>query len=171
VIDAAVPHHPKGKPHVERGVQYLRESFFRGESWIDRDHVQREAVRWCLEVAGTRLHGTTQKRPLGVFENVEKPALHPLERERFDPPTWARAKAHPDHHIQFQKALYSVPTRHVGKSVWVRGDAKLLRVFVDGECIKTHERVAEGCRSTDCHDYPPERAPYAMRDPERVCLR
>jgi transposase len=168
VIDAAVPRHAKGKPHVERGVQYLRESFFRGESWLDRDHVQREAVRWCLEVAGTRLHGTTRKRPLGVFENVEKPALHPLECERFDPPTWARAKVHPDHHIQFQKALYSVPTRHVGKSVWVRGDSKLIRVFVDGECIKTHERVAEGCRSTDYHDYPPERAPYAMRDPERV---
>ncbi len=168
VIDAAVPRHPKGKPHVERGVQYLRESFFRGERWLGRDHVQREAVRWCLEVAGPRIHGTTRKRPLAVFENTEKPALRPLERERFDPPTWARAKVHPDHHIQFQKALYSVPTRHVGKSVWVRGDSKLIRAFVDGECIKTHERVAEGCRSTDYHDYPPERAPYAMRDPERV---
>jgi transposase len=168
VIDAAVPRHAKGKPHVERGVQYLRESFFRGEHWLDRDHVQREAVRWCLEVAGTRTHGTTRKRPLAVFENVEKPALCPLERERFDPPTWTRCKVHPDHHVQFQKALYSVPTRHVGKSVWVRGDAKLIRVFVDGECVKSHGRVAEGCRSTDYHDYPPERAPYAMRDPESV---
>jgi len=28
VIDAALPRHPQGKPHVERGVQYLRESFF-----------------------------------------------------------------------------------------------------------------------------------------------
>jgi len=64
VIDAAVPRHAKGKPHVERGVQYLRESFFRGEAWIDRDHVQREAVRWCLETAGQRIHGTTRKRPL-----------------------------------------------------------------------------------------------------------
>lgn len=168
VIDAAVPRHPKGKPHVERGVQYLRESFFRGESWLARDHVQREAVRWCLEVAGQRIHGTTRRRPRAVFENVEKPALHPLERSRFDPPTWARCKVHPDHHVQFQKAFYTVPTRHVGKSVWLRGDSKLIRVFVDGECVKTHERVAEGCRSTDYNDYPPERAPYAMRDPERV---
>ena len=168
VIDAAVPRHPKGKPHVERGVQYLRESFFRGETWLDRDHVQREAVRWCLEIAGPRIHGTTRQRPLAVFENVEKPALRPLERERFDPPTWGRCKVHPDHHVQFQKALYSVPTRHVGQRVWVRGDSKLIRVFVDGECVKTHGRVAEGCRSTDYRDYPPERAPYAMRDPESV---
>jgi hypothetical protein len=130
--------------------------------------VQREAVRWCQEVAGQRIHGTTRQRPLAVFENIEKPALRPLERERFDPPAWARAKVHPDHHIQFQKALYSVPTRHVGKTVWVRGDTKLIRVFVDGECVKVHERVREGCRSTDYHDYPPERAPYAMRDPESL---
>jgi len=168
VIDAAVVRHATGKPHVERGVQYLRESFFRGEQWLHRDHVQREAVRWCREVAGTRIHGTTRKRPLAIFENVEQPALRPLERARFDPPTWARCKVHPDHHIQFQKAIYSVPTRHVGKSVWVRGDSALIRVFVDGECVKTHARVAEGCRSTDYRDYPPERAAYAMRDPERV---
>jgi hypothetical protein len=168
VIDAAVPRHPQGKPHVERQVPYVRESFFRGESWLDRAHVQREAVRWCCEVAGQRIHGTTRQRPLAVFENIEKPALQPLVRERFDPPTWARAKVHPDHHIQFQKAIYSVPTRHVGKEVWVRGDRKLIRVFVDGECVKLHKRVREGCRSTDYHDYPPERAPYAMRDAESV---
>ena len=63
VIDAAVPRHAKGKPHVERQVQYLRENFFRGESWLGRDHVQREAVRWCVDIAGQRVHGTTRKRP------------------------------------------------------------------------------------------------------------
>jgi transposase len=168
VIDAAVPRHPTGKPTVERNVQYLRESFFRGESWIDRDHVQREARRWCLEVAGQRVHGTTRKRPLAVFEDEERAKLTPLRGERFDPPVWAEAKVHPDHHIQFQKALYSVPTRHVGKRVWVRGDSKLVRIYVGGELVKTHGRVAEGARSTDYHDYPEELAPYARRDPDAL---
>ncbi len=36
--------HPKGKPHVERAVPYVREDFFRGEQWLGRDHVQREAI-------------------------------------------------------------------------------------------------------------------------------
>jgi transposase len=49
VIDAAVSRHPTGKPVVERQVQYVRESFLRGEAWIDRDHVQRDVVRWCLD--------------------------------------------------------------------------------------------------------------------------
>jgi transposase len=168
VIDAAAPHHATGKPIVERNVQYLRESFFRGETWLDRDHVQREAIRWCLEVAGQRTHGTTRRRPLVVFENEEKPKLQPLVAERFDPPAWAQAKVHPDHHIQFRKGLYSVPTRHVGKQVWVRGDSKLVRIYVGGECVKTHPLVGEGQRSTDYGDYPEELAPYARRDPDAL---
>jgi transposase len=168
VIDAALPRHATGKPHVERNVQYLRESFFRGETFVDLAHVQREAIRWCVETAGQRVHGTTRLRPLAVFLDEEKAALRPLERPRFDPPAWAECKVHGDHHVQFQKALYSVPTRHVGKRVWVRGDAKLVRIFVGGECVKVHERMAAGGRSTDYRDYPQELAPYAMRDPEAV---
>lgn len=167
-IDAAVPRHPTGKPHVERQVQYVRESFFRGETWIDRAHVQREAVRWCREIAGQRIHGTTRKRPMEVFLAVEREKLVPLEKPRFDPPVWSACKVHPDHHIQFQRGLYSVPTRHVGKQVWVRGDSKLVRIYVAGELVKTHERVAAGKRSTDASDYPPERAAYAMRDPDSI---
>jgi transposase len=168
VIDAALPRDPTGKPHVERNVQFVRESFFRGETFMDLAHVQREALRWCQEIAGQRIHGTTRKRPRVVFEDEEQRVLRPLERGRFDPPHWASCKVHPDHHVQFQKAIYSVPTRHVGKTVWVRGDAKLVRVFVDHECVKTHGRVAAGCRSTDYADYPAELAPYAMRDPHAV---
>ncbi len=168
MIDAAIPRHPTGKPHVERQVQYLRESFFRGEHWLSREHVQREALRWCREIAGQRIHGTTRQRPMQVFEAAEKTKLTPLSRPRFDPPVWSECKVHPDHHIQFQKALYSVPTRHVGKRVWVRGDRKLVRIYVMGELVKTHERIEAGKRSTDYHDYPPERAPYAMRDPGAI---
>lgn len=168
VIDAALPRHPTGKPHVERNVQYLRESFFRGETFLDLAHVQREAIRWCRETAGQRIHGTTRQRPLVVFENEERPKLQAPGRPRFDPPAWAACKVHGDHHVQFHKALYSVPTRHVGKTVWVRGDTKLVRIYVDGVCVKTHARMAAGTRSTDFHDYPAELAPYAMRDPEAL---
>jgi transposase len=169
VIDAALPQHARGKPHVERSVQYVRESFFRGEQWLDLAHVQREAVRWCRETAGLRIHGTTRQRPRVVFEEVEQSALRPLERPRFDPPQWAQCKVHPDHHISFRKALYSVPTRHVGKTVWVRADRALVRIYVEGELVKTHERQREGGRITDYRDYPKERAPYAMRDPDQIC--
>ena len=167
-IDATLPRHPTGKPTVERSVQYVRERFFRGEAWIDHEHVQREATRWCLETAGQRIHGTTRQRPIEVFEQSEKGALRPITKPAFDPPHWGEHKVHPDHHIQFAKALYSIPTRYVGQTVTVRGDSKLVRVYLKGELIKTHACVEPGSRSTDWNDYPEELAPYAMRDPDRM---
>lgn len=167
VIDAAVVRHATGKPHVERQVQYVRESFFRGEHWHDITHVQREAIRWATEVAGQRIHGTLCEKPIVRFE-AEKTALRPLEAPRFDPPTWAKCKVHPDHHIQFGRAIYSVPTRYVGKELWMKADRRLVRAYFGGELIKTHERQPPGGRSTDYEDYPKELAPYAMRDPQRM---
>ncbi len=147
---------------------YIRESFFRGESWLNLEHVQRDALRWCLETAGTRVHGTTRQRPLAVFENVEKKHLLPFEGERFDTPQWGQYKVHPDHHISFQKALYSVPHAFLGRTAWVQGDSKLVRIYVDGVLVKTHPRKPPGSRSTDHDDYPTELTPYTLRDPERM---
>lgn len=166
VIDPAAAYHPKGKPHVERQVPYVRENFFRGESFLDIDHVQREARRWCLEIAGTRDHGTTHRRPLVVFEEEERSALQPVLGERFDTPRWAQCTVHPDHHVQFAKALYSVPTEFLHKPVTVRGDHALVRIFHRGHLIKTHLPQLPGRRSTDYDDYPKELGAYARRDPD-----
>jgi hypothetical protein len=153
---------------VERAVPYVRERFFRGEDWIDLAHVQREVVRWCAQTAGMRVHGTTRQRPLAVFENVERAQLLPCEGERFDPPHWGKYKVHPDHHVSFQRALYSVPHAFLGQTVWVRGDTKLVRIYADGTLIKTHPRRPPGARSTDYDDYPSELTSYALRDPKRL---
>jgi hypothetical protein len=166
IIDPAAAYHPKGKPHVERQVPYVRENFFRGEQWLNAEHVQREAIRWCLETAGPRDHGTTHQSPLVVFEQEEKAALLPLQGVRFDTPHWADCSVHPDHHVQFRKALYSVPTAFRRKKVLVRGDRSLVRIYFQGQLIKTHPVERPGGRSTDYDDYPKELAVYARRDPD-----
>ena len=172
VIDAAVVASPTHKPHVERSVQYVRESFFRGEAWINLEHVQREVKRWVLEIAGMREHGTTRERPLEAFRERELDALLPLERPRFDPPSWRTdAKPHPDHNVVFEKATYTVPTKYIGKVVHIRGDSKLVRIYRNGELIKTHERQPPGGRAIDHHDYPDEKTPYTMRNVNDMILK
>ena len=163
VIDPAPPVMPTGKPHVERQVPYVRENFFRGETFLDRGHAQREVIHWCVDTAGRRLHGTTQQRPLEVFEAAERPALRPLETERFDPPRWATVTVHPDHHIRFGRALYSVPHRYLRRTVDVRGDTQLVRIYHRGELVKTCPTQPPGGRHTDYTDYPAEKTAYAMR--------
>ena len=169
--DPARPLHPKDKPVVENGVRYVRERFFKGETFIDLEDVACRALVWCREVAGRRLHGTTRRVPLGIFETEEKSQLIPLQAERFETPTWAQCQVHPDHHIRFGQALYSLPTRWIGCRVEVCGDRSLVRIYARGELIKTHERKPPGGRSTDYTDYPEGRAPYARRWPDYYCRR
>lgn len=170
LVDPALPAHPTGKPRVERGIPYARQDFFRGESFHDLATMQTRAVHWCRDLAGTRVHGTTRQVPRVVFETAEQPALLPLAPEPFDRPTWAEATVHPDHHIQFRRALYSVPTRYLRARVAVRGDSRLVRVYYRGTLIKVHTPQPPGGRATDYTDYPADRAAYAMRAPD-ACVR
>jgi transposase len=166
IVDPAVAAHATGKPKVERGVPFARQDFFRGETFRDLRDMQARAIAWCRDLAGTRVHGTTRQVPRVVFETVEQPTLLPLAPEPFDRPTWAWATVHPDHHIQFHRALYSVPTRYLRQRVEVRADSRLVRIYHHGELIKVHAPQPPGGRATDYTDYPAARAAYAMRAPD-----
>lgn len=164
IIDPAPVRHPEAKGCVENQIKYVQKNFFAGEEFTDRDHAQREAIRWCRTTAGLRIHGTTRKRPMVVFEQDEQKALLPLSPERFDVPVFADCTVHRDHHIQFQKAIYSLPTQYIGKEVFVRGDSALVRIYYQQQLIRTHPKKKPGERSTIYEDYPKEKSAYAMRD-------
>lgn len=168
-VDPARVRKPQDKPRVENQVAYVRERWFAGEVFNDDLRNLREhAERWCKEVAGARIHGTTRRVPFEVFQQEEVACLLPAPQERFDIPSWTTAKVHPDHHIQVAKALYSVPTKYLHQQVRVRLDSKMVRIYFRNELIKTHQRVAPGKRSTDPSDYPVGKAPYARRSVEGI---
>ena len=166
IVDPANSGHPKGKPIVEREVPYVRDNFFKGENFISLIDGRERAVDWCSNVAGTRIHGTTQKIPAQIFESVEKTALKPYSGERYDIPYWAVCKVHPDHHIRFKNSLYSLPTKYISKTVEVKGDSALVKIYFKGSLVKIHKRAEPGKRSTDFDDYPKELAPYTLRNPK-----
>lgn len=169
-IDATRVRRPQDKPRVERTVPYVRNSFFKGESFIDRTDAQRRVVIWCTTTAGLRIHGTTALRPAEHFSLVEAPELLPVPDGSYDLPHYASPKVHRDHHIEVAKALYSVPGNLIGSTVEVRADSQLVRIFHRGRLVKTHPRQAPGGRSTDAEDLPAHRSVYAMRDLEHLKL-
>jgi hypothetical protein len=118
-----------------------------------------------------RVHGTTQRVVREHYEQEEKGAMLAAPTDRFDVPLWTDAKVHPDHHLQVQRALYSVPTRYIGRTVRVRADKLVVRIYLGGELIKTHGRQPPGGRSTDPNDYPPGREAYATRSFTQIIER
>lgn len=162
-VDPARVKRPKDKARVENQVPYVRERWFDGEHFDSLEHAREHAANWCAEEAGTRTHGTTRLVPREVFEEHEKPRMTAAPTEPFDVPMWISAKVHPDHHIQVARALYSLPTRFIGKHVRVRADSRTVRIYLGTEQIKMHLRVGPGKRSTDPSDYPPGKSAWAFR--------
>ena len=83
-VDPAPPYQPKKKGKVESAVKYVKRNFFPGQTERDIEVLAPRLARWVREIAGTREHGTTGKRPLEVFEHEERAVLKPLPAKRFE---------------------------------------------------------------------------------------
>ena len=171
-IDPARVRSPQDKGRVENQVPFVRERWFAGETFrADIAELRVAAERWCLEVAGARTHGTTRRVPREVYETEERPHMMPAPTERFDLPVWSKPKVHPDHHAQVSRALYSLPTRYIGKRLDARLDRGSVRFYLATELVKIHVRVPPGKRSTDANDYPAGKADYALRNVDNLKAR
>jgi transposase len=162
-VDPTPVYAPQKKGKVESGVKYVKRNFFRGRVGQDVELVAPALQRWVHEVAGTREHGTTRRRPLQVFTELEQPALKPLPARRFEPVVWKEATVHRDSHVIFEKRLYSVPWKLIEKRVWVRASASTVMVFHDDVRVATHERLGPGHRSTVDSHLPEHRADLRHR--------
>jgi transposase len=168
-VDPARVRHPQDKPRVENQVAYVRERWFAGEKFrADLAELRDAACRWCRDVAGARVHGTTRRVPREVYELEERMHMLAVAEGTFDVPTWSKAKVHPDHHAQVARGLYSLPTRFIGKTLDVRLDRASVRFYLGSEMVKLHARVAPGKRSTDANDYPVGKADYALRSVDKL---
>ncbi len=165
--DPARVRSPQDKPRVERAVQFVRGNFWAGEAFTDLADARARAEAWCAERAGTRIHGTTQRRPAEMFTELEAGCLLPVP-EPYDLPVFTRVKVHRDFHVEVAKALYSVPEQFLGSYLDARADSALVKLYATGRLIKTHPRQPAGGRSTDRADLPEEKAGYALRDLARL---
>jgi transposase len=173
--DPARVRSPQDKPRVERVVQYVRGNFWAGESFADLADAQARVEVWCAERAGMRIHGTTQRRPVEMFTELEAACLLPVP-VAYDQPIFTRVKVHRDFHVEVAKALYSVPEQHIGRHLDARADSELVKLYSTGgpagagggRLVKTHPRQPPGGRSTDPADLPEHKAGYATRDLTRL---
>ena len=167
VADPARVRSPKLKGKVERMVPVVRQHLLAGRLFKDIQEANKRALSWGRHEIGQQIHGTTKRRPYAVFLKEERAAFQPLPDRPFEIPLWKKCRVHLDHHIVFDKAYYSLPTRYIGKEVWVKGTRKLVEIYDEQERIKTHVRAkTPGQRTTDIHDYPPDKLAYLIATPE-----
>ena len=103
------------------------------------------------------------------FVEVERPALRPLPMERFPFFHEAQRKVSRDGHVEVARAYYSVPPEYLGHTVWVRWDARLVRVFNQQmQQITLHARHEPGKFSTQAAHIAPEKIHGVERGVEHL---
>src|SRR6266511_165799 len=164
VIDPTRVRRAKDKARVERSVRDVRDDCYGGERLRDIEGARRRALVWCKEEYGARSHTSTRRMPREHFDADEKSRLLPAPAEPYDVPLWAEPKVARDHFAQVAAALYSLPTRFIGRRLRARADSQLVRFYDGAALVKTHARQSRGGKSIDPSDFPQDRRPYAMRD-------
>jgi transposase len=123
------PYMPRHKGKVERGIDYVKENALKGRVFASLDEQNHFLRDWELTVADTRIHGTTRRQVGKLFAEAEKAALRRPPVERFPFFDEGERRVHRDGHVEVARSYYSVPPEYLGSPVWVRWDARLVRIF------------------------------------------
>lgn len=149
VILPTKPYTPRHKGKVERGVAYVQDNALKGRTFASLAEENRHLQHWEATVADTRIHGTTRRQVGRMFQEVERPALLPLPAGRFPFFHEGRRRVNRDGHVEVARAYYSVPPEYLGRSVWVRWDGRMVRVYNKRlEQIAVHAQRQPGQFST-----------------------
>lgn len=169
VILPTKPYMPRHKGKVEAGVKYVKNNGLKGHTFTGLDAEQRHLDHWEATVADTRIHGTTKQQVGKLFHDVERAALLPLPVEPFANFREAQRKVNRDGHVEVMKAYYSAPPEYLARTVWVRWDARLVRIFNHRwEQIALHVRHEPGRFSTLGEHLAPEKISGLERGVEHL---
>lgn len=166
MISPCPPREPKKKGRVEAGVKYAKMNFFPLRDIKSLADGNTQLLRWILEEAGNRIHGTTGLKPLTAFTETEKHLLKPLPDNPPELASWIKLKVHGDCHVQHKKNRYSVPYQFIHQALWLRMSETTVRIYKEHEQITLHPRLkGTGLRSTKMEHMPPNAQAYLMGDP------
>lgn len=150
VILPCKPAMPRHKGKIEAGVKYVQNNALAGRHFSSLAEQNLFLAQWERTVADTRIHGTIRQQVLKVFNEQERSHLLPLPASLFPAFEEAQRSVHRDGYVEVQRAYYSVPPEYVGRQVWARWDARLVRVFNPRrEQIAVHARHEPGKFATD----------------------
>lgn len=133
--------HPNDKGKVESGIKYVKGNFFRGRNFVDFSNLQRQLKNWTQNICNKRIHGTTRKIPIEVFELEEKAKLKPLPDSEFEMSKWKKAKVYHDCHVFIDYSYYSVPFEYVGKEVEIEIKNNVVKIYYKNNLLAIHEKA------------------------------
>jgi transposase len=170
----------KTKGKVERPFRYIREDFFLGRSFRNRDDLNAQFRQWLDQVANARTHATT-RRVVSEHFAEERPRLQPLPAGPFQAVLRLERRITKDGMVSVDGNLYSVPDTTRRRPVEVHTTANEVRILEQGAVIAVHpiidgrgqRRIIAGHRTTPApgNSRTPRNGPPPGRSGDVVALR
>jgi hypothetical protein len=156
-LECLPPADPKKKGKVERLMPFSRRLYeAHGDEWFGIDESQ-QYIDKKVAIANERRHGTTNLRPLDVFNDIEKQILKPLPALAYEMEEFHEGDVRADGYVRFRNKFYSVGEEHVGRHVVVLGNKTQVSIYMDGKLLEVHDRINDPyiSKSTKAHHLKP----------------
>lgn len=134
------PRRGNEKGRVERAIRYLRGAFWPLRAHLDLNALNREAVRWCREIAARRPWPQDRRRTVEQAYHQERRLLVPLPADPFPCHETVAVVVRRTPSVAFDANRYSVPHDRVGRTLTVVADIAEVRILDRHELIARHRR-------------------------------
>lgn len=131
---------PQKKGRVESGVKYVKNNFVPLREFKSLQDANAQLKDWVLSKAGNRIHGTTRKKPLNVFADIEKNKLLSLPVNPVDICVYKKVKLHRDCHIRVDYCRYSAPFIYANQELWAKVSPTIIEIYHEHKLVATHAK-------------------------------
>lgn len=138
----ARPRKPRDKAKVEVAVQIAQRwilARLRHRQFFSLAELN-EAIAELLEELNQRPFKKLSGCRRSAFEELDRPAMHPLPSHRYEPSAWKSVTLHPDYHVDFEGRYYSAPCALIGETLDVRGTPNTVEIFHRSVRVASHVR-------------------------------
>lgn len=162
---------PKDKAKAEVGVQIVERwilAALRNKKFFSLHQLNQE-IGMLLEKLNEKSFKKLPGSRRSWFNSDEKPVLLPLPESRFEIAEWKNAKVNIDYHVELDKHYYSVPYRHIHKTVRIRNTKDVVEIFLNGKRIASHKKDSyPGGHSTISEHMPEGHREHMEWNPSRI---
>jgi transposase len=139
---ACPPYSPWVKGKVERPVDYIRESFWRGYTFTTIEQANRDLLTWLTETANRRKHGT-HRQMVDMRWQQELTSLSPCPTSDYDTSIKEYRKVYKDCSISYNGSRYQVPPEVIGKKILLKIKDGIIRFYDDDRLLVMHKKAEE----------------------------
>lgn len=141
ILECLPPADPQKKGKVERLMPFVRRLYeAHGEAWLGVEESQAYLDKKII-IANERKHGTTNLRPVEIFNQAERGSLKPLPATTYEVEEFTQPTVREDGFVRFANKYYSVGTQYKGQDAIVLGTKLQVSIYLSGQLLEVHDRI------------------------------